>query len=58
VMQPALFPPVRQYLSRSLAGYVQADALLHGMNDYVVPPGLGAQAGIVGALALAERAAR
>ena len=58
VMQPALFPPVRQYLSRSLAGYVQADALLHGMHDYVVPPGLGAQAGIVGALALAERAAR
>ncbi len=58
VMQvEALFPLVRKYLMRSLAGYVQATPLLHGMDSYVVPPELGQRAGIAGALALAERAA-
>lgn len=53
-----LFPLVRSHLGRSLGGYVRADAILHGMDAYVVPPKLGQQAGIAGALALAERAAR
>jgi fructokinase len=52
-----LFPLVRRHLSNSLGGYVQADALISGMDQYVVPPMLGQQAGIAGALALAERAA-
>ncbi len=54
----ALFPLIRKHLARSLAGYVQADALNEGMDRYVVPPLLGTQSGIAGALALAERAAR
>jgi len=59
VMQSGqLFPLVRRHLTTSLAGYVQADALTRGMDQYVVPPRLGQQAGIIGALALAERAAR
>jgi fructokinase len=59
VMQmSALFPLIRKHLTRSLAGYVQADALSEGMDEYVVPPQLGTQSGIAGALALAERAAR
>jgi len=58
VMQSAqLFPLVRKHLTSSLGGYVQADALISGMDQYVVPPMLGEQAGIAGALALAERAA-
>jgi len=58
VMQVAqLFPLVRKHLQRSLGGYVQADAVITGMDQYVVPPLLGQQAGIAGALALAERAA-
>jgi fructokinase len=58
VMQvEALFPLVRKYLMRSLAGYVQADSLIRGIDQYVVPPGLGQRSGIVGALALAEQAA-
>ena len=58
VMQVAeLFPLVRQYLTRSLAGYVQASALAEAIDRYVVPPGLGTNSGIAGALALAERAA-
>ena len=57
VMQmSALFPIIRQHLLRSLAGYVQADALREGIDQYVVAPRLGTGAGIAGALALAERA--
>ena len=53
-----LFPLLRKYLRSSLGGYVQADAVSGGLAEYVVPPQLGQEAGIVGALALAERAAR
>ncbi len=53
-----LFPLVRKHLQSSLGGYVQADAVITGIDQYVVPPMLGQQAGIAGALALAERAAR
>ena len=56
VMQVAtLFPLIRRHLERSLAGYVQADSLSAGLEGYVVPPALGTQSGIAGALALAER---
>jgi fructokinase len=59
VMQaPHLFPLVRHHLRRSLGGYVQADAVTTGMDQYVVPPLLGQGAGIAGALSLAERAVR
>jgi fructokinase len=58
VMQgSALFPLIREHLMRSLAGYVQSESLSCGMDAYVVPPLLGTQSGIAGALALAERAA-
>ena len=53
-----LFPLVRKHLVKSLCGYVQADEVVSGIEQYVVPPLLGQQAGIAGALALAERAAR
>jgi fructokinase len=52
----ALLPLIRKYLMRSLAGYVQADLLLKGMDQYLVPPALGTQSGIAGGLALAELA--
>jgi len=51
-----LFPLVRRHLTRALGGYVRADSVLSGMDDYVVPPRLGQKAGIAGALALAELA--
>jgi fructokinase len=53
-----LLPLVRRHLQRSLGGYVQADAVLTGMDQYVVAPQLGQRSGIAGALALAEKAAR
>lgn len=57
VMQvEALFPLVRKYLMRSLAGYVQADLVIKAIDQYVVAPGLGTRSGILGALALAQQA--
>ncbi|MEW6744964.1 MAG: hypothetical protein AB1486_19595 [Planctomycetota bacterium] len=35
---------------------LSAPALLTGIDDYIVPPRLGARAGALGALALAEAA--
>ena len=55
--QAQLFPLVRAELRRILNGYVQARALLEDVDSYVVPPGLGNRAGVLGALALAEGAA-
>jgi fructokinase len=49
-----LFPAIRAELGRLLNGYVQARALLDEMDSYVVPPQLGARAGVLGALALAQ----
>jgi fructokinase len=40
-----------------LAGYVRSPAILTGIEQYVVPPALGARAGVLGALALAAEAA-
>ena len=53
--QRHLFPPIRSELQRLLAGYVAAPEILERIDEYVVPPGLGDQAGIMGALALAQR---
>ncbi|HXJ40510.1 MAG TPA: ROK family protein [Bryobacteraceae bacterium] len=54
--QNFLFPMIRQELCAILNSYIQAPQVLHGMDDFVVPPGLGDRSGILGALALAERA--
>ena len=54
--QKQLFPMVREKLQRYLNGYVQADAILTDIDAYVVPPALGNRAGVLGGVALAERA--
>ena len=51
--QAHLFPMVREKLLGSLNAYVQSPAILEHIDTYVVPPGLGDEAGIKGALALA-----
>jgi fructokinase len=57
VMQQAhLFPIIRAEVSRLLNGYVQSAAILDQMDGYIVPPGLGNQAGVLGAVALAQHA--
>jgi fructokinase len=51
--QPHLFPRIRRELERSLNHYIAAPQLARGLDQYIVPPGLGAMAGPLGALALA-----
>jgi fructokinase len=53
--QEHLFPLVRAEVGRLLNGYVRAPEILERIDEYVVPPGLGGRAGVLGALALARR---
>jgi fructokinase len=54
--QAHLLPLIRQKTLAALSGYVQAPALLNGIERYIVAPGLGNRAGVLGALALAAQA--
>jgi fructokinase len=55
--QAHLFPLVRAEVQRLLNGYVQMPAILTDIDRYIVPPGLGSRAGVLGAVALGELAA-
>jgi len=50
--QPGLIDAVRSHVLRLLNGYVQVQALTQRIESYIVPPGLGDQSGICGAIAL------
>ncbi len=53
--QKQLFPQIHQYLQERLNGYIQKEEITTDkIKDYVVYPGLGDNAGICGALALAK----
>jgi fructokinase len=55
IMQQAhLFPLLHQEVQRLLNNYVQAPELGTQLVTYIVPPGLGNQSGVLGALALAQ----
>jgi fructokinase len=56
--QEQLFRLVRLKLQAKLNGYVQSPAILREIDQFIVPPGLGDRAGVLGAIALAERAAQ
>jgi fructokinase len=53
-----LFPMIRQKTVEFLNGYIHAVEILEGIEDYIVPPGLGTRSGILGGKALAELADR
>lgn len=55
--QRALFPPLRARMAHWLAGYV-ASPVLDDLAAFVVPPGLGDDAGLRGAFELARDALR
>lgn len=55
--QEQLFGLVRRKTQAYLNGYVQHPAVLEQIDSYIVPPGLGNQAGVLGAIALAQQAA-
>jgi fructokinase len=53
---PGLIPALRKVTEARLAGYIQAPQLDPGLESYIVPPGLGDEAGITGAIALGRKA--
>ena len=54
--QTQLFPLIWRKVPELLAGYVQDAAILQRIDQYIVPPGLGPEAGVLGAVALAIQA--
>ena len=55
--QKQLFPMIHRYTQQFLNGYIQKDEVTTDkIKDYIVYPGLGDNAGVVGALALARAA--
>jgi fructokinase len=56
MQQRQLLPRVRRRAVELLAGYVRAREIVEDIENYIVPPMLGAGAGVFGALALAHDA--
>jgi fructokinase len=54
--QAHLFPLLRRRVQELLNNYVKAPSILAKIDDYIVPPQLGDQAGVWGAIALAQQA--
>ncbi len=53
VKRPQLFAQIRRSLAESLNDYLEMDELANGLDSYIMSPGLGADAGPLGALAVA-----
>ena len=51
--QPGLFSLVRRHTLELLNGYIRVSEVIDRIDQYVVPPELGDNAGILGAIALA-----
>ncbi|BBI35803.1 ROK family protein [Cohnella abietis] len=51
-----LFPLIREQVRKNLNGYVASAAVEAGIDDYIVPPGLGDNAGLSGSIALGLKA--
>ena len=51
--QEQLFPLIRRKVGERLNRYVQAPEIIDEIDQYIVPPGLGGRAGVIGALSLA-----
>src|SRR5262245_9757228 len=56
--QRHLLARIRAKVVALLSGYVQSPAILESIEDYIVPPALGARAGVLGAIALGQSVAR
>lgn len=56
--QLQLFPLIREQVRNNLKGYVSAAELMDRIDSYIVPPGLGDNAGLSGSIALGLRALR
>ena len=56
--QQALYPMIREKVRSVLNGYLQTPLILEKLDEYIMAPGLGDRAGVLGAIALAEQAGR
>lgn len=56
MQQEQLFPSIRQNVLALLNHYLQHDAFLSDIDRYILPPALGRDSGIWGAIALAQQA--
>ncbi|NJN31561.1 MAG: ROK family protein [Synechococcales cyanobacterium RM1_1_8] len=54
--QKQLFSQVRNQVRQKLNAYLSVPQIIDNIEDYIVPPGLGSKAGILGALVLAQKA--
>ena len=50
---PDLFPAIRGGVRALLAGYLDVEELREGIDEFIVPPILGPDAGVLGAIAMA-----
>jgi fructokinase len=55
IQQAHLLPLIRQKVQALLNNYVQSQLITQNIDNYIVPPGLGNRAGVLGAIALAEQ---
>jgi fructokinase len=55
--QERLFPDIRRRMLHWLGGYIERGEILEHVQRYIVPPGLGTHAGVLGGVALAMAAA-
>ncbi len=51
-----LFPKIRKRTIELLANYIKYEGLPKNLDDFIVPPGLGNDSGVLGSIALAEQA--
>lgn len=50
-----LYPKIRSNMQKLLNSYIKHEKIMQNIDNYVVEPALGKQAGILGAIALAEQ---
>jgi len=53
MQQQRLLPLIREKVLNLLNRYIQSSAILDHIDEYIVPPSLGSQSGVLGAIALA-----
>lgn len=56
--QTQLFPMIREEVREHLGNYISTPEILEANEAYIVPPVLGSKAGVLGAVALAQQAAK
>jgi len=56
MQQTQLFPMIRKYTKEFLNEYIKKNEVINDIDNYIVPNGLGSDAMIIGAFALAIEA--